>query len=64
MQPKRSDQPIATRDFHGCRRNWLETYVPNVLAVRRRLEEAARENLSLDKVTFVVVGDLPKIDGR
>ena len=54
---------LATRDFHGLPANWLETYVPNVLAVQPGdLQQLARETLPLDKMTLVVVGDLPKIE--
>ena len=53
---------LATRDFHGLPSNWLETYVPNVLAVPASgMQSAVREALPLERMTLVVVGDLAKI---
>jgi predicted Zn-dependent peptidase len=53
---------IATRDFHGLPTNWLETYVPNTLAVTPELmQSAVRQAMPLDRATLVVVGDLAKI---
>jgi predicted Zn-dependent peptidase len=54
---------LATRDFHGLPANWLETYVPTVLAVGAPdIQQLTRETLPLDKMTLVVVGDLAKVE--
>lgn len=53
---------IANRDFHGLPTNWLDQYVPTVLAVTpAQMEEAARTSLPLEKMTVVVVGDLKTV---
>lgn len=53
---------IATRDFHGLPTNWLDAYVPNVLAVAAPgMQASVREALPLERMTLVVVGDLAKI---
>ena len=53
---------IATRDFHGLPTNWLDAYVPSVLAVPASgLQASVRQSLPLEKMTLVVVGDLAKI---
>jgi predicted Zn-dependent peptidase len=53
---------IANRDFHGLPANWLESYIPGVLAVEPPAMQAlARETLPIDKATIVVVGDLAKV---
>lgn len=53
---------LATRDLHGLPANWLETYVPSVLAVTPdQIRAAATQRLPLDKMTVVVVGDLATI---
>ena len=53
---------LATRDFHGLPANWLDQYVPQVLAVRTAdLQALAREQLPLDRMLIVVVGDLAKV---
>jgi predicted Zn-dependent peptidase len=52
---------VATRDFHGLPANWLETYVPGVLAVNAAdMQRLAREQLPIEKATIVVVGDLAR----
>lgn len=54
---------IATRDFHGLPADWLTAYVPAVLAVGGTdMNRLAREQLPLDKVLLVVVGDLAKVE--
>ena len=54
---------IANRDFHGLPANWLESYVPSVLAVGAAdMQRLARQTLPLDKMTLVVVGDLAKVE--
>ena len=54
---------LATRDFHGLPANWLETYVPGVLAVGASdIQQLARDTLPLGTMTLVVVGDLAKVE--
>jgi predicted Zn-dependent peptidase len=54
---------IANRDFHGLPANWLETFVPGVLATTAsQMQELARERMPLDKMTVVVVGDLDQVE--
>jgi zinc protease len=54
---------LANRDFHGLPTNWLESYVPGVLAVDApQMQSIARQQLPLDKMTVVVVGDLAKVE--
>ena len=54
---------LATRDFHGLPADWLETYVPGVLAVGASdIQQLTRETLPLDRMTLVVVGDLAKVE--
>ena len=54
---------LANRDFHGLPANWLESYVPGVLAVRSPdMQAIARQTLPLEKMTVVVVGDLAKVE--
>ena len=53
---------LATRDFHGLPADWLDQYVPQVMGVRDAdLQSLAREQLPLDKMLLVVVGDLSKV---
>jgi predicted Zn-dependent peptidase len=53
---------VATRDFHGLPTNWLDAYVPSVLAVSApAMQASVREALPLERATLVVVGDLAKI---
>lgn len=54
---------LANRDFHGLPANWLESYIPGVLAVDSpTMQSIARETLPLEKMTIVVVGDLAKVE--
>jgi predicted Zn-dependent peptidase len=54
---------IATRDFHGLPTNWLESYIPGVLAVEApAMQSIARRQLPLERMTIVVVGDLAKVE--
>ena len=54
---------IATRDFHGLPGNWLESYIPGVLAVdAAAMQSIARQTLPLERMTIVVVGDLAKVE--
>jgi predicted Zn-dependent peptidase len=53
---------LSQRDFHGLPADWLDAYVPAVLATRAAdMQRLARERLPLDKMTVVVVGDLAKV---
>ena len=53
---------LSDRDFHGLPANWLDAYVPSVMAVTpAQMQRLAREQLPLDKLTLVVVGDLAKV---
>jgi zinc protease len=54
---------LAERDQYGLPANWLDTYVPNVLAVPdAELNTLAREYLPLNRATLVVVGDLKTVE--
>lgn len=54
---------IANRDFHGLPANWLESYIPGVLAVdSAAMQSIAARTLPLEKMTIVVVGDLAKVE--
>jgi predicted Zn-dependent peptidase len=54
---------IANRDFHGLPANWLESYIPGVLAVDApAMQSIARQTLPLERATIVVVGDLAKVE--
>ncbi|MCW3835782.1 M16 family metallopeptidase [Sphingomonas canadensis] len=53
---------VAGRDLLGLPTDWLETYIPAVLAVTpEQMRDAAAANLPLGKLTLVAVGDLAKI---
>ena len=53
---------IATRDLLGLPADWLDRYVPRVLAVEPgTMRQVASERFPLEKMTLVVVGDLSKI---
>ena len=49
---------LATRDSLGLPRDWMDKYVPATLAVTPAQISAAANNLPIDKLTLVVVGDL------
>ena len=54
---------LAQRDFLGLPADWLTTYVPSVMAVTNaQMQQAAREQLPLDRMTLIVVGDLAKVE--
>lgn len=54
---------LANRDFHGLPANWLDAYVPGVLAVTpEQMQALARQWMPLDKMTVVVVGDLTTVE--
>ena len=54
---------LANSDFHGLPANWLETYVPGVLATTaEQMQALARETMPLDRMTLVVVGDLAQVE--
>jgi predicted Zn-dependent peptidase len=53
---------LAERDFHGLPADWLDTYVPAVLGTTSEdMERLARQELPLDRITLVVVGDLKTV---
>jgi predicted Zn-dependent peptidase len=53
---------LAERDFHGLPANWLETYVPGVLATTGAdMQRLTRDTLPLGRMTLVVVGDIAKV---
>lgn len=53
---------LAQRDFWGLPDDYLEAYVPNILAVSdEEISETARTYLPLDRMTLVLVGDLETI---
>ena len=54
---------LAERDFHGLPADWLETYVPGVLATSGGdMQRLALESLPLERMILVVVGDLAKVE--
>lgn len=54
---------LANRDFHGLPADWLDAFVPGVLAVTPgQMQNLAREWLPLDRMTVVVVGDLATVE--
>jgi zinc protease len=54
---------LANRDFHGLPSNWLESYIPGVLAVEApQMQTLAKQQFPLEKATIVVVGDLAKVE--
>jgi zinc protease len=54
---------LATRDFHGLPANWLESFIPGVLATTpAQMQALAKQWLPLDRMTVVVVGDLAAIE--
>jgi len=54
---------LAQRDLLGLPADWITTYVPKVTAVTNpQIQQAAREQLPLYKMTLVVVGDLAKVE--
>jgi zinc protease len=56
---------VATRDLLGLPDDWLENYVPAVLAVTQgQMRDTAAANLPLDKLTLIAVGDLKKITSQ
>ena len=54
---------LAERDLLGLPADWVTAYVPRVMAVSNaQIQQAAREQLPLDKMTLIVVGDLAKVE--
>lgn len=54
---------LANRDALGLPANWLDEYVPAVLAVTpQQMSAAAARSLPIDKATLVVVGDLKSVE--
>jgi predicted Zn-dependent peptidase len=53
---------LSHRDFHGLPADWLQSYIPSVLAVQAAdMQRIAAEQLPLSKATIVLVGDLAKV---
>ncbi len=53
---------LGTRDMLGLPANWLDQYVPSVLAVTpEQFSSSVKSALPLDKATVVVVGDLATV---
>jgi predicted Zn-dependent peptidase len=54
---------LANRDFYGLPANWLDNFVPGVLATTpAQMQALAKQWLPLDKATIVVVGDLATVE--
>jgi zinc protease len=54
---------MAQRDGLGLPKDWLQTYVPAVLAVTpAQVQQAAATTQPIDKATLVVVGDLATVE--
>lgn len=54
---------IADRDFYGLPSNWLDNYVPSVLAVPNAdFNTLTKEHFPLNKAILVVVGDLKTVE--
>ena len=54
---------LAQRDLLGLPADWVTAYVPRVMAVTNaQIQQAARDQLPLDKMTLIVVGDLAKVE--
>ncbi len=56
---------LADRDFKGLPADWLDRYVPGVLAVTTaQIQDEARKNLPAAEPTVIVVGDLATVRGQ
>jgi len=53
---------LAQIDLLGLPSDWITTYVPKVIAVPNLQIHEAAQQLPLDKMTLVVVGDLAKVE--
>ena len=54
---------LANRDFYGLPANWLDRFVPGVLAVKAdQMQALARTWLPVDKMILIVVGDLKTVE--
>lgn len=54
---------LANRDLHGLPADYLDTYVPNILAVSdEQISQSASQYLPLDAMVLVLVGDLSLIE--
>ena len=54
---------LAQRDMLGLPADWITTYVPKFIAVTNsQIQQAARDQLPLDKMTLIVVGDLARVE--
>lgn len=56
---------LADRDFKGLPADWLDRYVPGVLAVTTaQIQDEARKSLPVADPTVIVVGDLATVRGQ
>jgi zinc protease len=56
-------ETLATRDMLGLPDEWLDRYVPAVLAITpAAMTASAKANLPLERATLVVVGDLATVE--
>ena len=53
---------LAQVDLLGLPKDYITTYVPKVMAVSNQQMQQAAEQLPLDKMTLIVVGDLAKVE--
>ena len=54
---------LANSDFFGLPENWLDNFVPGVMATTsEQMQSLATQWLPLDKATIVVVGDLATVE--
>lgn len=56
---------LSNRDFYGLPANWLDRFVPGVLATTpAQMQALARQWMPLDKPTIIVVGDLATVEAQ
>lgn len=56
---------VANRDLYGLPEDYLDTYVPNILAVTNEdITRVANDYLDTSELVLVVVGDLEQIEGQ
>ena len=53
---------LAQVDLLGLPKDYITTYVPKVMAVSNQQMQQAAQQLPLDKMTLIVVGDLAKVE--
>jgi len=53
---------LAQVDLLGLPKDYITSYVPNVMAVTNSQMQQAARQLPLDKMTLIVVGDLAKVE--